>query len=100
MRRSDWGILVPGLLGLALFATGMLGGWRGLVAPGCAIAGLAGAASLLRAQRTGVLRTRQGLLRRSDHPALFRFHAGCGWTAVLLWTLGGLLFGLGVLGPR
>jgi hypothetical protein len=100
MRRSDWGILVPGLVGLALFATGMLGGGRGLVAPGCVIAGLAGAASLLRVQRRGVLRTLRGLVRRSDHPALFRFHAGCGWIALLLWTLSGLLFGLGVLGPR
>jgi hypothetical protein len=94
------GILAMGLGGLALFGLGMLTNRPALVAPGSLMAGLAGAASMLRCQRMGMLRTRQGLLRRKDNPGMFRFHVSCGWTAILLWTLGGVLCGLGLLPLR
>jgi len=100
MLRKNWGILALGLVGFGLFLLALLAGWRPLAAVGSVTAGVAGGWSLLRCQRLGILRTRHGLLHRRDHPAGFRFHLGCGWTAILLWTLGGVLFSLGVLGPR
>ena len=100
MRRKNWDLLALGLVGFALFLLSHLPGWRPLAALGSVIAGAAGGWSLLRCQRLGILRTRHGLLHRRDHPAGFRFHLGCGWTAILLWTLGGLLVGLGLLGSR
>jgi len=99
MRRQRFGILVLGLVGLVLFAAAaMLADRRALALPGSLIAGLAGAWSMLRCQKAGLLRTRQGIVRRDERPALFRFHVGCGWTAIVLWTLGGVLFGLGLFG--
>lgn len=94
MRRQCVGILVLGILGLLLFVIGVLANRPVLVAPGSLIVGLAGAWSMRRCQRTGILRTRQGLLLRKDHPGLFRFHMSCGWTAILLWTIGGVLAAL------
>src|SRR3954468_18083164 len=99
MRRQELWIVALGGAGVLAFGVAMLAGWRPPAAAGSLTAGVAGAWSMLRCQRRGIFRTRRGLLRRDDHPALFRLHLGCGWTAILLWTLGGLLFGLGVLGP-
>jgi hypothetical protein len=90
-------VLAVGLAGLVLFATSALTGPTALAAPGSLLAGLAGAWSLRRCQRLGFLRTRWGLVRRDEQPALFRFHVGCGWVAVVLWMLVGLLVGFGVL---
>jgi hypothetical protein len=97
MRRQCVAILVSGLGGLALFATAILIGPKELAAPGSVIAGLAGGWSMLRCQSTGLIRTRRGFVRRRQHPGLFRFHLCCGWTALVLWTLVGVLLGLGVL---
>jgi hypothetical protein len=96
MRQVRLGILALGFLGLGLFVAAMLAHRKDLALPGSLMAGLAGAGSLLRCQKAGLVRTRQGIVRRADRPALFRFHMGFGWTAVLLWTLGGVLFGLGI----
>lgn len=97
MRHTERGALALAILGMILFVPANFGGPKALAIPGSALVGLAGAWSMLRAQRAGIFRTRRGLLYRRDHPGLFRFHVCCAWTALALWMLVGLLVGLGVL---
>jgi len=100
MRRVSFGILAMGLVGLGLFTAATLADRQACALPGSLIAGLAGAWSMLRCQKAGLVRTRQGIVRRDERPALFRFHVGCGWAAIVLWTLGGVLLAFGVIGLR
>lgn len=97
MRRRDiWMLVLDGLL---LCAASEVLGSRTLAIPGFLLVGLGGALFLLHGQWKGLLWTPLGLVRRSECRSCFRRHLGMSWALLSVWTLGGILYGLGLIGP-
>jgi hypothetical protein len=98
MRRHA-NVLIGGLIvgGLFLAAIGKGNDLKSLVALGTLLAGIGGAIGMVRSERDGILRTGWGTTWRFEDPVGFRLEAILWWALVLLWTLGGLLYGLGLI---
>ncbi len=100
MSRTERWILVLCVSGLILIGVESSAGIRLLAAAGSVLSGVGGALSALESQRKGVIWTNLGRYRPEECRACFRFQLAWLWTFILLWTFGGVLYGLGVLGHR
>ncbi len=98
MSRCELWILGLGLGGLAVSGVGGLLGIEPVSGLGIVLSGLGCVVSILRCHREGIIRTSRGLVRRADSAAWFRFQLGFWWLLTVLWTLGGLFQGLGLIG--
>jgi len=94
MGRANSLVVFGVFAGLILGASGMGTGVKPLLTAGTLLAGSAFAATMVQCQRTGVIRTDVGFLRRSENPVGFRAASMFWWTVLLLWTLAGVLHGL------
>ena len=95
MRRREVAMFGVILGGMIVVCIGAGTGIKPLVGAGTVIAGASMAIGLIENQRVGIIRTNWGIFRRSDCRLCFRLQLGFWWVVTLLWTLGGVLRGLG-----
>jgi hypothetical protein len=97
MRRQDLGMIFVMMSGLTLGLVGTGTNVKPLVLVGCLLAGAVAAIGMVRTHRQGVIRTNRGATRRAEDPVGYWIASVFWWAVILLWTLGGMLHGFGVL---
>jgi hypothetical protein len=97
MRRQDLGMFLVMMCGLTLALVGTGTGVKPLVLVGSLLAGAVAAIGMVRTHHQGVIRTNRGATRRAVDPVGYWIASVFWWAVILLWTLGGVLHGFGVL---
>jgi hypothetical protein len=88
------------IAGLVLAGTGFRFevGW--IQASGILLAGVGAAAGMVDTYRVGIIETNWGTTRRAESPVRFQFEAAF-WSAfITIWTIGGMLVSLGIIGHK